>query len=800
MRKLISLNYEWDFIPEFKESYINNLSIEGTKKVMIPHTMKEIPLNYFNDEDYQFIGTYSKQIIIDKDLLDSNLFIDFQGVMNVSKIYLNGELLLIHEGGYTPFKVDITNKAIAGTNLLQVIVDSSEIKDIPPFGHLIDYLTFSGIYREVSLSVLPKAYIDMVHVSTTEASGLHEDEMIIDIDLKINQLEKTEYTVKTMFYLDGVKTFESVFENKVIDREYYTSSLSGIKRWDIENPNLYDLEIQIFDGDTMIDSFKTRFGFRTVKFMPEGFFLNNKPVKLIGLNRHQSFPYVGYAMPKKIQESDASILKDFGCNIVRTSHYMQDEHFLNKCDELGLLVLEETPGWQYIGGEHFKELTYQNIETMINTHYNHPSIITWGVRINESLDDHEFYEKTNELARSLDPTRQTCGVRNTKKGDFLEDIYSYNDFSHKGNNLGLESVKNVTKGYVPYLVTEHNGHVFPTKKTDPEVRRVEQAIRHTNVIDSAYSSKRISGAIGWCLADYNTHMQFGSNDRICHHGVMDMFRIPKYAAYAYKALKTTEPVLFVASNMIPGDFKDFRLPETVIFTNCDSVKVYKNDVFIDEYYSEWKIYSDIPNAPIIIDDLIGDLIIDNEDFKPKDAKRITELLLSYNRNGFNMPLGDKIKYLNLKSRKIINDEILFDLNEKYLAMQETNPVVFKFEGYLDDELVVTKRRGQSKETHLVAKADSLELEHGFTYDATRVVVAMQDEFENDLLYSNEIISIKTSEHLELIGPSSLALIAGSIGFYVKTTGKIGKTTIKIKSNSHKEIKLELSIKKGILEF
>ncbi|XMB72462.1 glycoside hydrolase family 2 TIM barrel-domain containing protein [Mycoplasmatota bacterium WC30] len=799
MRKQVSLNYDWEFIPEFNELYINNKEIKGTKQVMIPHTMKELPLNYFNDEDYQFIGTYSKSISIDKELLDNNLFINFQGVMNVSKIYLNGELLLIHEGGYTPFEVDITKKVVEGDNLLQVIVDGSEIKNVPPFGHLIDYLTYSGIYREVSLKVLPKTFIEMIHVSTGEASGLHEDEMIIDIELKLNQLGKSEYVVKSSFYFEGKLAFESVFENKIIDQESFTAPIKHIKRWDIDNPNLYDLIIEIIDGETVIDTIKTRFGFRTVKFMPEGFFLNNKPVKLIGLNRHQSFPYVGYAMPKRIQESDAIILKEFGCNIVRTSHYMQDEHFLNKCDELGLLVLEETPGWQYIGDNHFKALTYQNIETMINTHYNHPSIITWGVRINESLDDHEFYEKTNDIARNLDPTRQTCGVRNTKKGDFLEDIYSYNDFSHIGNNPGLERVKNITRGYVPYIVTEHNGHVFPTKKTDSEVRRIEQALRHTNVIDSAYSSKRISGAIGWCLADYNTHMQFGSNDRICHHGVMDMFRIPKYAAYAYKTQKTTEPVLFIASNMIPGDFKEFQLPETVVFTNCDSVKVYKNDEFIDEYYSEWKTYPDIPNAPFIIDDLIGDLIINNEDFKPRDARKITDLLLSFNRNGFNLPLKDKLKYLSLRSRKIINDKIIFELNEKYLAMQHAKPVIFKFEGYIEGELVITKRRGQTKETHLVAIADNSELEHGFTYDATRVVVNMRDEFENDLLYSNETINIKTSDHLELIGPSNLPLIAGSIGFYVKTTGKIGKATIKIGSNRHKELKLDLTIKKGILE-
>jgi len=622
--------------------------------------------------------------------------------------------------------------------------------------------------------------------------------MLMDLQISLNKESEKEYNVRITLTDFESKKYSTTFKEKLTSKYLYTSSFKNIKRWDIDNPFLYDVLVELLDEENVIDAYKTRIGFRTATFTPEGFLLNNKPVKLIGLNRHQSYPYVGYAMPKSIQELDADILKEYGCNIVRTSHYMQSDHFLNRCDELGLLVLEEIPGWQYIGNDHFKELTYQNITDMINNHFNHPSVVTWGVRINESKDDHDFYTKTNELARTLDSSRQTCGIRNTKKGDMLEDIYTYNDFSHVGDNIGLEPVKKVVPGYKPYLVTEHNGHVFPTKKNDTEARRKSQALRHTEVLDSIYSDKRYSGAIGWCLADYNTHIQFGSNDHICHHGVMDMFRIPKYAAYTYRAQKEDEILLFVASNMISGDFEEFLLPETVVFTNCDYIKVYKNDLFIGVFEPNYDEFSNLPYPPIIFDDYIGDIIVNSGEFKEKDARGITSILNAFYHYGFNVPLRTKLKYLNLRRKGVITYDTLVRQHELHLAHQSKKPIVFKFEGYIDDELVLTEKRGHTKEAKLIAKLDHSKLEHGFTYDATRVVVSLKDEFNYDLTYANDVIEVEVSKHLELVGPNKLALIGGSNAFYVKTKGVAGTGTIKITSTRNQEIELKVDIKKGTL--
>lgn len=196
-----------------------------------------------------------------------------------------------------------------------------------------------------------------------------------------------------------------------------------------------------------VDEYVTKFGFRTAEFKKDGFYLNGKKEKLIGLNRHQSYPYIGYAATKSLQEDDANILKEAaGINVVRTSHYPQDEAFLSRCDEIGLLVLDEIPGWQYLSkDEKWRNQHYKNVYEMVKEDYNHPSVIAHGVRVDESQDDHELYQKSNEIAHELDPYRQTLGVRNFKDSECLEDIYAYNDFSCENITHGLDDPKTIKK-------------------------------------------------------------------------------------------------------------------------------------------------------------------------------------------------------------------------------------------------------------------------------------------------------------------------------------------------------------------
>ena len=300
------------------------------------------------------------------------------------------------------------------------------------------------------------------------------------------------------------------------------------------------------DGQ-VLDCHYVKFGFRTVEAKADGFYLNGGKIFLRGLNRHQSYPYVGYAVPEKLQREDARILKkELGCVIARTSHYPQSHHFIDECDKLGLLVFTEIPGWQHIGDNSWQDQAVENTREMVLQYRNHPSIVFWGVRINESQDNDEFYIRTNEVAHELDPSRPTTGVRFIETSHLIDDVNSYNDFSHTGNNPGVKPKRSVTpdmnKGL---LITEHNGHMFPTKSFDPWAKRQEHALRHARVQNDAAADGNHIGCIGWCMFDYATHKDFGAGDRICYHGVMDSFRNPKLAAAVYASQHEVNPVLAV---------------------------------------------------------------------------------------------------------------------------------------------------------------------------------------------------------------------------------------------------------------
>ncbi|MCA9886640.1 MAG: glycoside hydrolase family 2 protein, partial [Anaerolineae bacterium] len=202
-------------------------------------------------------------------------------------------------------------------------------------------------------------------------------------------------------------------------------------------PKLYDFDFSLyaeagFGGldEVLYDERSIRTGFRQAEFRDDGFYLNGELFQLRGLNRHQMWPYIGGAAPARLQRKDAETIRyELGCNIVRTSHYPQSPYFLQRCDEIGLLVFEEIPGWQHIGDADWQDLVLRDVRAMIERDWNHPSIIMWGVRINESWDNSELYTRTNALARFLDPTRPTGGVRFFLGSEFLEDVYTYNDFS-----------------------------------------------------------------------------------------------------------------------------------------------------------------------------------------------------------------------------------------------------------------------------------------------------------------------------------------------------------------------------------
>ena len=799
MRFTQPLNDNWLCLPAYQDGCEKTeFSEKDFAPVRLPHTNIELPYNNFDERDSQFVSCYRRRIQhMPQD--GRRVFLHFEGVMTAAKVYFNGAFLQEHLGGYTPFTVELTGLVTGGEDVLAVVVDSRERNDIPPFGHVIDYLTYGGIYREVWLEETEETYLQNLRVKPdkTETDWRVNADAYLD---NANGLIGAAVLRLTLTAPDGTMDQHEIAVNLSGEKQQTLSGSFNVKDallWGLDTPNLYLLNAALIVDKLTIDETACRFGFREAKFTPEGFFLNGERVKLRGLNRHQSYPYVGYAMPKRAQEMDAELLKrELGVNLVRTSHYPQSKHFLSRCDELGLLVFEEIPGWQHIGGDEWKKNTLTALGEMIRRDWNHPSVVLWGVRINESQDDDAFYCETNALAHKLDATRQTGGVRNFANSHFFEDVYTYNDFVHNGKNEPLKHPKEVVRGRVPYLVTEHNGHMFPTKKIDCEEKRVEHALRHMRVLESMYGEEQISGSIGWCMNDYNTHKDFGSGDKICYHGVMDLFRLPKLAAAAYASQREQEPFLEVGSGMHQGERTGSDLGCVYVFTNCDRVKLYKNGDFIGDYLPDCKTFPNLPHPPVAITDLIGELLMRNEQISKNDADRIKRVLAAIVKYGDkSLPLRYKLAmgYTMLKLHYGYEDAV--NLYTRYVAGWGSESTEFLFEGYQAGKLVASVKRGAVASAGLRITPQTELLYEGDTYDVCRVVVEHLDAFGAVMPYSNEVMRVVVTGAGERIGPERITLTGGSTAFWVKTTCE-GEIVVSVESERFGTQTLRLTVRRA----
>ena len=700
----------------------NDNWLTGGQLVRLPHTAVELPYSYFAETSYQRGFSYEKTFAADPAWAGSEVWLRFDAAMADAKVYLDGVQIASHRDGYTPFTARLTGIA-PGNHVIRVDIDGSENPEIPPFGNVIDYLTYAGLYREVWLEVAPALHIANVKIETPDVLAAQK-RVTARVHLDNPQSVALGGQIQAAVIDSAGKVLaQTTVAVTATEMDLEFAGLTGITLWSCDTPALYTLRLTL-TGDHGTDTRDTRFGFREVSFTTAGFHLNGAALKLRGLNRHQSFPHAGYALGKAAQVKDAEILKhELRVNMVRTSHYPQSKYFLDRCDELGLLVFEEIPGWQHIGGLQWQDEAVMNVARMITRDWNHPSIVIWGVRINESGDNHDFYTRTNALARELDATRPTGGVRYITDSELLEDVYTMNDFilgnEEQGGNrprtpLRPQSEVTGLPHAVPYMITEFGGHMYPTKSTDQEQRQAEHVTRHLDVLNAMYGDPQIAGAIGWCAFDYNTHKDFGSGDRICHHGVMDMYREPKFAAFAYASQAepaggvVLQPVTFWAR----GERNIGGVLPLIILTNCDEVELRYGDHPPKRVKPDHERYPHLPHPPVILD-----------------------------------------------HRSFTADELgLWGM--KWHAASVT--------GYVNGKAVATKSFvDNALPTTLQVVPDAAQIGK---HDAVRVMIRVLDQAGNKLPFLPEPVTVTVTGPAHRFGPATLPLRAGSTGVWLQATG------------------------------
>ena len=775
-----SLCDHWEFVPVWSDSFAAGEG-EGTP-VRLPHTIRECPQHYTDHESYQMVCGYRRRLELGRELAGKRLFLQFDGAAHIATVYLNGQEVAHHRTGYTAFRAEITGAARLGEdNLLTVKLDTTENASIPPFGFVVDYLTYGGLYREVWLDVREKSYIEDLFVTTPTLTTLKLRPTLKNAQgcILLVELLKGERTlVRKAFTAGGIITIDC----------------PKVKPWDTEHPILYTCRVSLLKIGNVLDVQSVKVGFRTVEFKADGFYLNGRKTFLRGLNRHQCWPYIGYAAPEKLQREDARILKDeLGCVAVRTSHYPQSHYFIEECDRLGLLVFTEIPGWQHIGGEDWKRQAVENTREMVMQYRNHPSIILWGVRINESQDCDELYKLTNAVAKDLDPSRATSGVRFIEKSNLLEDVYAYNDFSHSGNNPGCKPKKAVTaNAKKALLISEHNGHMFPVKSFDPWEKRQEHALRHARVLNDAAADGEHAGCFGWCMFDYATHKDFGSGDRICYHGVMDAFRNPKLAAHFYASQGDGTPVLAVGSSMDIGDYPGGMVGDIAVFTNADYVNLYKNGNFVTKLTrQEWK---GLPHGPMVIDDTVGCLLETQEGFDKKKAELLRTCLLAIQRRGLaNMTPADIAKMGYAMVRYGLKYEDAVALYGKYIGNWGGEATVWRFMAVKNGEVVATCTCSPSARLHLRVLPSHTQLKEGNTYDMAAVRIQIVDENGNVAPYAQLPVQFTLEGDAELVGPKVVTAEGGMTGTYIRTLGRAGEAKLTIHTDQTEDVTLIFKI-------
>lgn len=801
MTRKVSMNRNWKFQSIFdQDMMLEQFDSTKLEAIELPHTNKVLPFHYFDESEYQMICGYRKEFYADQSWIGQQILIEFEAVAHKAEVFLNEKLIGFHEGGYTAFSFDVTNILHYGRqNVLCVKVDSRETLNIPPFGHVIDYMTYGGIYREVNLLIKPQNRIDDVFVTTGDTP---ETERILHSQILLHGKGTIQIQQTLMAEEESIGSCILKAEVPSEGSLTVTTNLSDqamqdkVRLWSPEEPVLYTLVTQISVENEITDIRYDRIGFRRVRFQKDGFYLNGKKYKIRGLNRHQAYPIVGYAATKNLQIQDAKILKqELGLNAVRTSHYPQSRHFLDACDELGLLVVTELPGWQHIGDDEWKQCALNSLTEMILEQRNHPSIILWGVRINESADDDAFYKKTNELSHRLDPTRQTGGVRFIKNSNLLEDVYTYNDFSHRGNNPGIEKRSQVTKeSECGYLVTEYNGHMFPTKSFDSEERRMEHARRHARVINDCIQEDGVAGGFGWCMADYNTHRDFGSGDRICYHGVLDMYRNPKTAAYAYSSQSETDTILAIPSSLNIGEHNAGYLPAFYAYTNADSIRVYKNNQFVKEFSPDWASFPALPHPPVRIDDFVGELMEKGEGYSFKKAEALKEVLTAVGKYGqTDLPFKYKLKMLRLMLFQKVTFQDGIRLYNDYFASWGGEMTSYRFEAIKEGKVCKTVIKEPVKKVCLEVDCRTTLEGTGETYDMELVRIRAKDEHGQILSFYQEPLLVATEGNIKVIGPDVISLKGGMGGVIIKTEGKQGIGTLTIKGEQIPETKVSFQI-------
>lgn len=610
------INKDWNF------QIGDTINKSNWSSVNIPHTPKLEPLVVNNQ--WQGVCWYRKALPSNFLSKEKNYFVKFEGVMQEATVWINDIKVAQHKGGYLPFAINLTKHIDYSKldNIITVKVVNTDNPAIPPGKPLkdLDFNLYGGIYRNVHLISTNKVYItDAVAANKLNSGGvlIHFDEISKQkakgfAKIHIQNDTDEEKQLKTVIKWSNKNSLDSIIgevfkvKPKADIANTIIFAIQNPLLWSPETPDLYNFDVEIIDVETnrIVDEKRLKTGIRSVVLNNEGFFLNGKKRFINGTNRHQEYPYVGYAISDNANYRDAYKIKEAGFDFVRLSHYPHSTSFLEACDELGLMVMNCIPGWQFFEEGEFEENTYKDIKDLLRRDRNHPSVIFWENSLNESWMKGDFIPNANAIAKAELPYKDTYTAgwtdhdaydlfiparQHSKPPDYWNNyenherkilIAEYGDWEYYAQNAGFNQTE--------FKNLKEEERTSRQLRSAGEKGLLQQALNYQEAFNSNLKGKNTIGHANWLMFDYNR----GYANDLEASGISDIFRIPKFAYYFYKSQKEpnidafSKPMVYVSNYWNKDSSR-----KITVFSNCDEVALYLNNELIEKKSSNTNNYS-----------------------------------------------------------------------------------------------------------------------------------------------------------------------------------------------------------------